>query len=100
MACAVSFHDQWSAQSHGGQLIPSMCCHAVGGGVAYFRKGSLKSLGSSLGAAVILALCGRNMVGATALSSIRVAFGTCILSTAVTVLMSSCYRVQTINHIA
>ena len=43
--------------------------------MAYIRKGSVKSLGASLGAAFILALCGRNMVGSTAISSVRVAFG-------------------------
>ena len=48
---------------------------AVGGGAAYVRKGSVKSLGASLGAALILALCGRTMVGAAAVNSVRVAFG-------------------------
>ena len=43
--------------------------------MAWVKKGSVKSLGASLGAAVILALCARSMFGATAIGSVRVAFG-------------------------
>ncbi|GAX80351.1 hypothetical protein CEUSTIGMA_g7790.t1 [Chlamydomonas eustigma] len=52
---------------------------AAGGAIAYVRKGSTQSLGASLGASFILLLCARSMVGATALSSARVAFGLSLL---------------------
>ena len=48
---------------------------AAGGTAAYVRKGSVKSLGASLSAGVILALCARSMVGAPAIGAVRVAFG-------------------------
>lgn len=48
---------------------------AAGGSAAYIRKGSVKSLGASLGAGVILALCARSMVGAPTVGAVRVAFG-------------------------
>ena len=48
---------------------------AAGGTAAYVRKGSVKSLGASLSAGLILALCARSMVGAPAVGAVRVAFG-------------------------
>ncbi len=43
--------------------------------MAFVRKGSSTSLGAGGGAALILALCARSMVGAGAVGSARVAFG-------------------------
>ncbi|GIL55041.1 hypothetical protein Vafri_10694 [Volvox africanus] len=52
---------------------------AVGGALAFARKGSAKSLGAGSGAALILALCARSMVGAAAMGPARVAFALCTL---------------------
>jgi uncharacterized membrane protein (UPF0136 family) len=51
----------------------------VGGGLAFVRKGSAKSLGASASAAVILALCAKAMVGPGAQGPARVAFGLALL---------------------
>ncbi|GLI67357.1 hypothetical protein VaNZ11_011534, partial [Volvox africanus] len=52
---------------------------AVGGVLALARKGSATSLGAGGGAALILALCARSMVGAAAVGPARVAFALCTL---------------------
>ncbi|GIL82806.1 hypothetical protein Vretimale_8179 [Volvox reticuliferus] len=52
---------------------------AVGGALAFARKGSATSLGAGGGAALILALCARSMVGAAAVGPARVAFALCTL---------------------
>ncbi|KAG2490884.1 hypothetical protein HYH03_010801 [Edaphochlamys debaryana] len=51
---------------------------AAGGTFAFVKKGSAKSLGAGLGAALILFLCARSMV-AGAQGPARVAFGICLL---------------------
>lgn len=51
----------------------------IGGGYGYFKKGSAKSLGAGLGAALILALCARSMVGPAGVGPARVAFALCTL---------------------
>mmetsp|Transcript_16528 Transcript_16528/g.35756 ORF Transcript_16528/g.35756 Transcript_16528/m.35756 type:complete len:186 (-) Transcript_16528:880-1437(-) len=48
---------------------------AVGGTIAYVKKGSAKSLGAGLSASLVLALCARSMAGASAVGAVRVAFG-------------------------
>lgn len=59
------------------QLISTyaVVARSVGGGYGYFKKGSAKSLGAGLGAALILALCARSMVGPAGVGPARVAFG-------------------------
>lgn len=56
---------------------------AVGGAFAFIKKGSTKSLMSAGGSALILALAGRSMVGATAKSSVFVALAVAVLLTVV-----------------
>ncbi|GFR50391.1 hypothetical protein Agub_g12607, partial [Astrephomene gubernaculifera] len=52
---------------------------AAGGALAFARKRSGKSLAAASGAALILGLCGRAMVGAAAQGPARVAFAMCTL---------------------
>ncbi|KAG2424391.1 hypothetical protein HXX76_014600 [Chlamydomonas incerta] len=52
---------------------------AVGSVFAFVKKGSTKSLGAGGGAALILGLCARSMVGAAAAGPARVAFALCTL---------------------